>query len=464
MLLPGVVVAELGSSAVLLDTSSPTAAYLSPTALGWLQGRPPVAEHRDQHAHCFTQWRSAGLVAPDDTPDSPSDHDDLEVRAAECATLVRHPVLVVAMSDACGFCTQLTADLAANSPCLTGLDASVLLVDADGTRRLGRPLAEPTHQSLTRLGREAAPRGTPTAVLLTPDRPAAILTGFAEVSHALITLSGADPRATTVEAPTSCSVKIAAQPVDALVTTRVSGTHDNRDTHDNRGTHGTRLGIAVRGQEARRIVEDVTGGVREDGYTPVTLTVERPDTFYLLFRGGELLTRARTAADLCQALDAVLAGYAHYGSVEPGEIPLLCGAAVRDDEHAVLFPRTWVSDLVKRSRQLERAGWRLRPEPYTVLRPASDTPTLHLPDPDHSGQPGLAVTAVLTQTPESGGAPTRPRLLASLVNWIARPAATDAVHTLAASLHHLPVHTGTWEEALAHLTRATDANGATAGK
>ncbi|MEV5986771.1 hypothetical protein AB0L85_17385 [Streptomyces sp. NPDC052051] len=461
MLMPGVVVAELGSSAVLLDTSSPTAAYLSPTALGWLQGRPPVAEHRDQHAHCFTQWRSAGLVASDGTPNPLVGHDDLAVRAAECATLGRHPVLVVAMSDACGFCTQLTADLAANSRCLTGLDASVLLVDADGTRQLGRPLAESTHQSLTRLGREAAPRGTPTAVLLAPGRPATILTGFAEVSHALITLSGADPRATTVEAPTSCSVKIAAQPVDAVLTARVSGTYGTRDAH---GAHGTRLGIAVRGHEARRIVEDVTGGVREDGYTPVTLTVERPDTFYLLFRGGELLTRARTAADLRQALDAVLTGYAHYGSVKPGEIPLLCGAAVRDDEHAVLFPRTWMSDLVKRSRQLERTGWRLRPEPYTVLRPASNTPTLHLPDPDRPGQPGPAVTAVLTQTPESGGPPTRPRLLASLVNWIARPAATDAVHTLAASLHHLPVHVGIWEEALAHLTGAADATAGKRGK
>ncbi|MDI5962253.1 hypothetical protein [Streptantibioticus silvisoli] len=427
--------AELGSGGVLLDTGRPAAAYLSPTALGWLRGRPPAAEHHAQHTHCFTQWRAAGFLAPDTVSAGPAAHDDLRAQAADCAPSARHPVLVIAMATACGFCTQLTADLAANAPGLTHLDASVLLVDGDDTRALGRPLAEPARRRLARLGRRAAQQGTPTAVLLSPDRPPRVLTGFDEVGHALVELSGADPRATVIEAPTSCSVNVAAQPVDALLTARVNG---------------TRLGIAVRGGEVRRIVE-TAGGLSDSGYTPVTLTVERPDTFYLLFRGGELLTRARTADALRQSLAAVLAGYASHASPERGTVPLLCGAAVHDGGHAVLFPRTWMSDLVKRARQLERAGWRLPPEPYTTLRASPTTGALHLPDPARPEDPGHAVTAVLTEPPQTG-TPTRARLLASIVNWIARPAATDAIHTLAAFLDPLPVRAGTWQEALTHLT------------
>ncbi|WP_280703400.1 hypothetical protein [Kitasatospora sp. GP82] len=342
------------------------------------------------------------------------------------------------MAATCGFCTQLTADLAANAHSLLRFDASVLLVDTDGTRLLGLPLAEPAQQHLTRLGQRAAHQGTPTGVLLAPNRPARVLTGFDEVSHALVALSGADAQATIIEAPTSCSVNVAAQPVDAVLTIRVNGT--------------TRLGIAVRGREPRQITETATSGILDDGYTPVTLTVECPGTFYLLFRGGELLTRARTPMALQQALDAVLASYASYASPERGRIPLLCGVAVHDGGHAVLFPRTWMSDLVKRARQLEQAGWRLRPEPYTTLQTAPATGTLRLPAAAGSRQGSPTVAAVLTEPPQVGVPPTRTRLLASIVNWIARPATTDATHTLATALQPLPVHTGTWQEALTHLT------------
>lgn len=440
MLLPGVVVAELGGGGVLMDTRRPAAAYLSPTALGWLHGRPPAAEHRAQHAHCLTQWRAIGLVAPAHGAAATAAHSDLEVRAADCAASVPHPVLVVAMAATCAFCAQLAADLAANSRSLSELDASVLLVDADGTRTLGRPPAAPAHRCLTRLGRHAAHRGTPTAVLVAPGTPARVLTGFDEVSHALITLSGADARATITEAPTSCSVNVAAQPVDAVLTARVNG---------------VRLGIAVRGQESRQITETATGGIPDDGYTPVTLTVERPGTFHLLFRGGELLTRAVTPTALHQTLQAVLAGYGRHASPGRDEIPLLCGVVEHEGRQAVLFPRTWMSDLVKRARQLGNAGWRVRPEPFTTLRSAPGSGVLHLPDPARPGRPGLAVTAVLTQAPRAGAPPTRAWLLASVVNWIARPATTEAVHTLAASLRPLPVHTGTWQEALTHLTGRT---------
>ncbi|MFF8913052.1 hypothetical protein ACF08M_06945 [Streptomyces sp. NPDC015032] len=429
--------AELGSGGVLLDTGRPAAAYLSPTALGWLRGRSPAVEHHAQHTHCFTQWRAAGLIASDTESAEPAVHGDLLAQATDCARLTPHPVLVVAMAATCSFCTQLTADLTANAPSLKRLDASVLLVDGDDTSLFGRLLAEPARQLLTSLGQRAAHQGTPTAVLLAPGRPPRVLTGFNEVSHALVGLSGADPQATVVEAPTSCSVNVAAQPVDAVLTARING---------------TRLGIAVRGHESLQIAETATGGLCDTGYTPVTLTVERPSTFYLLFRGGELLTRARTPVALQQSLAAVLAGYARHASPERGMIPLLCGAAVHAGGHAVLFPRTWMSDFVKRARQLDRAGWRLPPEPYTTLRSAPATGVLHLPDPARPGQPGPAVTAVLTEPPHAGSPPTRAWLLASIVNWIARPATTDAIHTLATSLEPLPVHTGTWREALTHLT------------
>jgi hypothetical protein len=436
---PGVVVAEVGSGGVLLDTHRPAAAYLSPTALGWLRGQPPAAEHREQHENCVTQWRAAGLIPRGDQPAEAAVGEELAAAAANCAGVVPHPVLVVAMSADCAFCSQLNADLAANAHALRHLDGSVLLVDGDGVTPLGRPLPHPARAPLSRLGRLAAPRGTPTAVHLPPGRPARVLTGFDEVSRALVALSGADPGATVIEAPTSCSVNVAAEPVDAVLTARVGG---------------VRLGIAVRGQAARQVAETATASaVVDDAYVPVTLTVERPENLYLLFRGGELLSRARTPAELEQTLAAVLTGYASHTAPAQGEIPLLCGAAVHRDGQAVLFPRTWMSDLVKRARQLERAGWRLRPEPYTTLRPAADSTGLQLPARPGSGQPGTAVTAVLTQPPQSGPAPTRARLLASIVNWIARPASTEAVHALAAGLRPLPVHAGSWQEAVSHLTQ-----------
>ncbi|MFI9273222.1 hypothetical protein ACIGXM_21215 [Kitasatospora sp. NPDC052896] len=433
------IVAELGSAGVLLDTGRPAAAYLNSTALGWLRGRPPAAEHQAQHAQCFARWRAAGFITPGDQASAPTGHGDVAVEGAACAGLAPHPVLVLAMAADCGFCTQLSADLAANTRRLTRLDASVLLVDADGTSLLGRPLSVLCRQQLAGLGQCAAKLGTPSGVLLTPGQPTQVLVGFTEVSGALVALSGADPRTTIVEAPTSCSVNVAAQPVDAVLTARVNG---------------TRLGIAVRGHDAREIAE-ASGAVLDDGYTPVTLTIERPGTFHLLFRGGELLTRARTPHALRQTLDGVLAGYARYASPERGNIPLLCGVAVHGEEHAVLFPRTWMSDLVKHARRLEQTGWQLRPEPYTLLRPAPGTGVLHLPAASRPRQPGPAVTAILTQAPQTGTPPTRAWLLASIVNWLARPAAIDTVHSLVASLEPLPIHIGTWQEALAHLTRPT---------
>ncbi|WP_416876188.1 hypothetical protein [Kitasatospora sp. SC0581] len=432
MLRPDAVVAELGGGAVLLGTAHPAAAYLGPTALGWLRGRPPAPGHRDQHSRCLTQWHNAGLVTLPGTS-APTAPTDLQDTATTHAQGLPHPMLVIAMSATCGYCTQLSADIAANTNALDRLDTSVLLVDGENTRALGAPVPAPVRDELAHLARQAARRGTPTAVLLTPGRPAEVLSGFPDVSAALVALTGADPRATVIETPTSCSVNQATRPVDALLTVRPGG---------------RRVGIAVRGDEAHRIVRETTGARPDDAYTPVTLTVERPDAFHLLFRGGELLTRARTPDALRRTLTDVLAAYA---PAQPDELRLLCAAADHADGHAVLLPRNWMSDLVKNARRLEQHGWHVRPEPYTTLRtdPADGAP--HLVRPRHRGPAALPVRALLAEAPGTGGVPTRTQVLAHAVNWIARPTTPDAVHTLAASLRTLPVHVGTWQDALAHL-------------
>ncbi|MFE4512749.1 hypothetical protein ACFRMQ_00940 [Kitasatospora sp. NPDC056783] len=429
--------ADLGEGGVLLDTARPVAAFVSPTALGYLFGRPPAVDHREQYTRCLDDWRAAGLVTNDDTDDrAPTDGRGLEdLRARADEVTLQRPVLTVAMAKSCGFCTQLSADLAANTAVLRALDASVLLVEDGHETVLGTPPDHRTRAWLGELGRAAGRRaGTPSALLRTPGHPAQSRLGFIEVSAAFTELGGTDPDATVTEAPTTCSVNVAAKPVDALVTARAGG---------------RRVGIAVRGTEALEAVRDATGGGDVPGYTPVTLTVERPGSMFLLFRGGELLSRARSVDALRTALEIVLAGYEPPG---PNVLRLLAGAAVHEDGGALLFPRNWVTDLVTHGTRLARGGWRICPEPFSTV----------LPDPVgglvlRSRPPGgtaveSPVAGVLTQRLERPGPLSRSRLLAQITNWIARPTTAEAVDTLAASLRALPVHAGTWGQAIAHLT------------
>ncbi|WP_380280449.1 hypothetical protein [Kitasatospora purpeofusca] len=428
--------ADLGEGGVLLDTARPIAAFVSPTALGYLSGRPPTVGHREQYAHCLDDWRAAGLVAGDDgAPASGNGLDDLRVRAGEGN--VQRPVLTVATSKSCGFCTQLSADLTANTAVLRALDASVLLVEDGYETVLGTPPDRRTRARLGEVGRAAAKAGTPSALLCAPGRPAQSRLGFIEVSAAFIELSGADPDATVVEAPTTCSVNVAAKPVDTLVTARAGG---------------RRVGIAVRGTEALEAVRVVTGDGDDSGYTPVTLTVERPGSMFLLFRGGELLARARSANALRTALEVVLAGYAPSG---PNVLRLLAGAAVHEDGEALLFPRNWVTDLVTHGTRLEHAGWRVCPEPFSTMRPDSHGGLVLLSRSPDGASLESPVAGVVTQTLERPGPLSRSRLLAQITNWIARPTTTEAVDTLAASLRTLPVHAGTWRQAITHLTDMT---------
>ncbi|MFF2962410.1 hypothetical protein ACFVT1_26515 [Streptomyces sp. NPDC057963] len=430
----GVVVANLGEGGVLLDTARPIAAFVSPAALKYLAGRPPTVEHREQYARCLDDWRAAGLVADDNgAAAAGTGLEDLRVRADE--ENAQRPVLTVAMGKSCGFCTQLSADLAANAAVLRDLDASVLLVEDERETILGIPPDHRMRAWLGEMGRAAgAKAGTPSALLRTPGRPARSRLGFLEVSAAFTELSGADPDVTVMEAPTTCSVNVAAQPVDTLVTARVGG---------------RRVGIAVRGTEALEAVQPVTGGGNEPGYTPVTLTVERPGSMFLLFRGGELLARARSSEALRTSLGVVLAGYAPSG---PTGLRLLAGAAVHEGGEAVLFPRNWVTDLVTHGTRLGRSGWRVCLEPFsTVRRDSGGGLVLSSRSPDGASVES-PVAGVLTQALERPGPLSRSRLLAQVTNWIARPTTAGSVDMLAASLGALPVHAGTWRQAITHLT------------
>ncbi|MGW6901067.1 hypothetical protein ACWGF2_31400 [Streptomyces sp. NPDC054919] len=429
----GVITADLGRGGVLLDTARPVAAFIAPTAMAWLQGKEPAAEDHAAYRQCLKRWSAAGLIHVGNTQPALTPAPT-RMRAQADDVAVPHRVLVVAMSSECGFCTQLSADLAANASVMTRLNTSVLLLEDVRDDLLGLPVPPQVRARLVALGRKTAHLGTPSGWLLSPGSPARFVVGFPEVSAELVQLSGGNAVTTVIEAPTSCSLKVAEAPVDALVTARVDG--------------GRAVGVAVRGSnDILELVRSVTGEGYQDVYTPVTLTVERPQSLYLLYRGGELLTRARTADALRHALAQVLTGY---GVPNPSETTLLCAAAVHRAGRAALLPRNWLSDLVVHSTRLERAGWRLCPRPFTTLRlpPSGGRPVLTGSPSDR--ERGIPVNSILSQS-ASTGSWTRAQLLAQIVNWVHRPAMPDSVCSLANTLQTLPVHVGTWRQALDHL-------------
>lgn len=406
--------ADLGAGGgVLLHTTTSAGAFVSPAAVSWLRSGVSRAEHRQEFARCRERWQAAGLT-----------HRDLPGPARAVARIaVTRPLLVVAMSRSCGFCAQLTNDLAANAPVLE--DASIALVDGDRVVVHGVGLDPGTPERLT--GLVPAEWGTPSGVLFTPDQPPRVVRGYGEVTHAVIELTGGHPRTTVVETPTTCSVNVTAAPADALVAARAGDQV---------------VGIAVRGAQALSAVTDAVGDRRGGQYAPITLTVERPRSLFLLYRGGSLVARARTADDLRQSLERILDGYLPPGA---GQVAVLCGAAVHDDQHAVLFPAPWMSEWVTRARMLGRGGWHVRPEPYSVLHAdGSGDPLLTVP----SG--GVPLAGALVDSPP--GPPSTSRLLARVVNWVARPTTPEAVHTLATLARALPVRHTNWRDGLTHLT------------
>ncbi|MFD0267773.1 hypothetical protein ACFVGY_14435 [Streptomyces sp. NPDC127106] len=433
----GVVLTELRSGGVLLDTARPVAAFVNPVALGWLRGQRPTAEEDLAYRRCVDKWRAAGLVSPDGSAPPIPDPVLAAIRARADRIAVPHPVLVVAMATECGFCAQLSADLAANTSVISGLDASVLLVNGAQGDVLGLPLTRRVREQLTGVGQLLSRLGTPSGALLTLDHPSRTVVGYPEVSAELVQLSGGDATATVVEAPTTCSLKVAGEGVDTLV----AATADNGHT----------VGVAVRGADVLDAVRSATGEGLRGVYAPVTLTAERPGSLFLLYRGGELLARTRTSAALQHTLADVLTGY---GTSGYGEMTLLCATALHRAGHAVLLPRNWMTDLVTHSTRLERAGWRICPRPYATLRPSNGQQPLLTGSP-LGPRAGIPVSGILTHLPQAGGVLTRPQLLAEVVNWIRRPVRADAVSSLATAIGALPVHAGTWPEALSHLLAAS---------
>ncbi|MFF4218372.1 hypothetical protein [Streptomyces nondiastaticus] len=448
-LTPGTVLLDTGGDGVLLHCTVPVAAYVPPAAMNWAaRGAAVPAEHEAAYARCLKAWRSAGLVQDAEPPNSPLSRGDSPAGAAvrRAHLAVDRPVLVIVSSPGCGYCLHLRADLETNREALGRLDASVLLVGEGEPAVWGARLSPGGMEELAGVAADVAGPGTPSAVLLAPGDSPRSLHGFGAVTAALIGLGGGDPGRTVCEVPTSCSATVGAGPVDTLVTVHA---------------RGRAVGVAARGPEPVAVVADLVaeesapGG--DTGYVPVTLRVERPRNVWLIFRGGELVARSRSAEETLSLLRRIVAGF---GPPEAHQFRLLCGALVHTDERVVLVPRNWLSCFVVRSSLLARSGWRPCSDPYVLLEAAPDSarPVLVHPSPAGIAQ-RTPVTGVLAQRPDRSrpAAHTRGRALAAIVNWLARPVSPQQLRAAYALVSALPVHLGTREEAMAFLTDPTDA-------
>ncbi|WP_424887293.1 hypothetical protein [Streptomyces sp. XH2] len=453
-LTPGTVLLATGGDGVLLHCRAPVAAYVPPAAMHWAaRGAAVPAEHAAAYARCLEAWRAAGLLQDTAPQDPPLPGEDL--LAAEAGLCRAHPavdrpvdrpVLVIVSSPGCGYCLHLRADLAANREALARLDASVLLVGDGSPAAWGARPAPGRMEELDGAWADVARLGTPSAVLLAPGDNPRILRGFGAVSAALVGLGGGDPGRTVREVPTSCSATVGAGPVDALVTVRA---------------RGRTVGVAARGPEPVRLVAGLAAEepapVCGTGYVPVTLRVERPRNVWLIFRGGELVARSRSAEETLSLLRRIVAGF---GPPEDHQYRLLCGALVHADGRAVLVPRNWLSYFVVRSSPLATSGWRPCPDPYVLLEaapggdPDGARPVLVHPSPLTGGVRRTPVTGVLARPPDRPrpAAHTRGRALAAIVNWLARPASPQQFRAAYALVCGLPVHLGTREESPAFLT------------
>lgn len=430
-LAPNVVLIDMSEGGVLMDAAHPMGAFVNPTALEWLRGRPPADTHRPQFTHAAEQWHTAGLL----TDSSGQTRPEESVLPREALTIagridVAARTLVIAMSASCGFCAQLDHDLAANASVFRGTDVSVLLADGDDQRVLGLPIQPGLRQRLAGLAAMLADSGTPGGVLLGPGSAPRGMLGYPAVCRAVVDLTGADPADVVVEAPTACSVTVTRDPVDVQLAVPVAG---------------RTLGVAVHGTDLAAAVADWTGGAPVTSFVPTTVTVRRPGSLYLLFRGGSLVARLRTTEELRAALTRLLAGF---GPPEAGTVAMLCGAAVWNERQAVLFPRSWMTHWTSHAGRLARNGWRLRPDAHMALRPQPHhSPQLHDPTGGHPVPVVAALTEPLTPPAPHGHA----RLLTRIVNWTQRPTTAAALRAVTDAVSTLPIHTATSPQALTHL-------------
>jgi hypothetical protein len=245
------------------------------------------------------------------------------------------------------------------------------------------------------------------------------------------------------ESPTSCSVTVTGGGRLAVYPLR---------------TAGRVVGVGVRDSAADALGGYLAAHAAGPGYAPPVLVVDRPGTLFLVFRGGEMIARLPTPGQVTGLLDTILAGYAPADPDVSG-VDMLCGALMRDrDPHGVLLvPRNWTSDLIRHQSRLRRAGWASCPDPHIRLtRPASPgsarlMATGH-PAPGATDTPWPArtgpVQAIFLDPVPAVAARRLPpgHLGAQVINWIKRPATASQVHSLAALLPGIPLHTSTCAE------------------
>lgn len=424
---------------VLVRLDKPVAAFVNPVAWRWLTGDSTAdnefgAESRDA---CLAAWRQAGLIENGEVP--ANRHDELLAAAARIPGLPV-PVLTVGVAASCGYCTQLEADLAANAAMLRAGQAGVVVASADTVRRIGAvPAAAVT--PLADLAMTAARLGTPSGVLMAPDRAPVVVSGYDQVTTALIGLAG-HGHDVVLETPTSCSVNMASG--GGAVAAAVAA--------------GQRLiGVGVRGRAAQALAGFLAARSVPGVYVPLVLLVERPQSLFLVYRGGELIARPRTADEVTGLLETIMNGYAMAASADGGSIPVLAGAVLRADGGLTLYPRSWLSSVVKQQSRLRRAGWHVCPDPFIMVSGPGCTATIH-PRPADSPRdawPPLPapVTEILLDPPRAAAGPrvSSAQLLAQVVNWVARPATASQVHALAAAIDSIPVRTSTCEQLIGEI-------------
>lgn len=441
---------------VMLRLDAPVAAFVGPTAWRWLAGDEaagPALPARSR-AECLAAWTQAGLIgAAESVGPRGGEIGELVVETNRIGDGLTNPVLAIGLSADCGFCAQLEADLAANANVLRGAGFGVLLVgEAGGTRSLG--LVPPrTEGGLARLAARVAESATPAGVLVAPGRAPIQVSGYDEVTAALVRMSGWG-RDVVVESPTSCSVSVLGA--------------DGSKAHPIAAGDKV-IGLVLRGHATCDLAAYVASRSAGAGYAPPVLIVERLRNLFLVFRGGEMIARLRSVCDLEGLLDTILASYA--GPV-PAGVPVLCGALVSDADdgasEAILFPRSWMSDLVRQQSRLRLAGWTVCPDLHIQLASARPADPVEVGlcarvHPSPTGTPGpwptrtALVREILLDPGTSAGfrVASAAQLLAQAVNWVVRPATADQVHALAAALAGASVRTSTCPQLISELTGVT---------
>jgi hypothetical protein len=455
---------------VLVRLDRPVAAFVNPLALRWLCGQDhttTAAVARDRAA-CVRAWVGAGLVEAtgvDSLPEAavvtdagvPRHHDavstltaDLLSWAGQLPRLWDTSVLVIAVADSCGFCSQLEADLSANARVFDRAAFGLLVIGDGQIRRYGF-LPSGSLPALASLGDLASGLGTPSGIFQQPGRAPRVVIGYDQVVAALVEAAGWDQNV-VVETPTSCSVSVT-QARDLLIHPLSAG--------------GQVVGVGLGGSVTRDLSDYVLRRSAGEGFVPIVLTVDRPRNLFLVFRGGELLGRLRTVTEVGSLLDTVLAGYAVLAEHQCcARVPMMCGALYRaegnnNNNEVVLFPRRWMSDLVKQQSRIRRTGWAVCPDPYVILTVSGKLGALQAtvhPFPVTSPGPWPARTApvhefLVDEPSESARRVFTPgQLMAQVVNWVARPATADQIQAVASVMGEVPMRAASCSQLINDIT------------